>query len=56
MVTLTYCWQEEVVDHKYDKTYEIIRENVATDIGEWKTSKTRKHLCVCISEMSIYYG
>lgn len=43
----TYSWQEKVVDYKYDKRYEIVREEVATNICEWKTSKTCQHLYVC---------
>lgn len=30
----TYCWQEEIVDDKCDKSYEVISEKVATNIGE----------------------
>ena len=30
-----YCWQEEVVNYKYGKSYEIISEEVAANIGEW---------------------
>lgn len=43
----SHCWEEEVVDHKNSKGYQIVSEEEGAEVGERKTGKGCKQLTVC---------